>query len=737
MADTLLRFSAESYADAMRVLVEGVLSDGSWHALLTITPAVNVFTRDTLNFDMFTSHAGWQTSEKIPRGIVLKGGDALTKLTTQITQHSYDMLRVETRATLRRSACLESVRDVINLLNFEVDYAWTPQQAPLPEMVIGDAVFRTPAVLVQKGARIVALIPNVKILASQRSIPTALTFDCPDSCISYGCMPYRSSRSSYYAHYDSDTTDRPTVLTYAYYIYYRNSCRKHDGARRLVHRMWRLYAESRLEDVAPQTRPIERCCDVLAANASGSERLTAKPAAVQDELLWAIEEAAAEQEANKAPVYMNDVQSCALQSAYGLALHARRMGKTAQLDLARAAVCKQLGAPRKNGLFPVMYSEDSEPHWRMDSLVGPPGKETLCRLTNLSWAGYWLCRWYKEIEQDENILPLITEYADRLLTLQRHGGHIPAWVRPETGKTVRLCAKSAESSVHALFLHALNEIAPRYEYLRGARRAINFVIRDIADTGRWENTETFYGSSPGWKEKKPFHRDPRQGTYSVHALALWWTAEALIRMYETTSTTRYLTVGQRVLDELALFQQLWDPPYIAVPCFGGFGRTNTDGNWNDTVQSVCAKTFLDYYRACGLTEYFHRGVAALRATYTLLGNGNAEGGVLLPEHCRMVHPTSPKTVYDATESFDAAAGPALCAGELVRAAYGDVYVDTRRRQVFGINGIRVQTFQSDLAGLFVSGTEALGIDRSIIVRTDTGQECVVKIKKNTGFEAQL
>lgn len=704
----LLRFSPETHAQEVRVLIDGIFTDGSWHPLLTLTPEIKIFGCDTLDFDMFTAHAAWKDSENLPNGIVLKGDDGLSKIITQVTVHSHDMLRVETRITLGRGSRLESIRDRLSLLDFDIDHAWTPHQTPLPEMVIGDAVFRSPGVVVQKGARTVALVPNLKFLTSHRTVPTAMTFNAESGELSYGCIPYRLSRNTYYVHYDTDTVDLSNIVCYSYFIYYQNDCRPKEGIRRLSHRLWRLYGESPATDTVSQHVPFEEQRKRIAREATK----------------------------NWQPFY-NDVQSCAVQSACGVALYARR---TQNADLARSArevISLTLQAPQKNGLFPVIFSSTGQPTWKMGGIAGPETKETLCRLTNLSWTCYWLCRWYREIEQNPAILLRVTAYAERMLSLQKHGGHIPAWIHPETGKTVRICAKTAEVAVHALFLNELFLVTGEAEHLRGARRTINFVLREIVPNGRWECTETFYGSSPAWKEKKPFYRDPRQHTYSSHARAIWWTAEALIRLYETTATARYLSAGQRVLDELSLFQQIWDPPWFETPSYGGFGLTNTDGHWNDSIQSQCAKTYLDYYRASSLTEYCYRGIAALRATFYLLNPESSDPAAFLPSHCFLTNPLDPRTGYDRSSTFDQAAGPALYASEQVQREYGDLYVDTRRKQAFGLNGLHVRQCQADLAGLAVSGCEALGVSREITVRTESGHTFSVVLKKHGEFEVQV
>jgi len=76
------------------------------------------------------------------------------------------------------------------------------------------------------------------------------------------------------------------------------------------------------------------------------------------------------------------------------------------------------------------------------------------------------------------------------------------------------------------------------------------------------------------------------------------------------------------------------------------------------------------------------------------------------------------------------------AGEIFQ-TYGDIYVDTKRKCAFGVNGVTVTRVESDLAGLAVYGKETFGKARTITVKTDTGLSFKTKIKKNADFEFQV
>ena len=69
--------------------------------------------------------------------------------------------------------------------------------------------------------------------------------------------------------------------------------------------------------------------------------------------------------------------------------------------------------------------------------------------------------------------------------------------------------------------------------------------------------------------------------------------------------------------------------------------------------------------------------------------------------------------------FNSTSGQALFVTEEILRDFGDLYVDTKHRKAFGINGVIVKKIENDLAGVAVYGEEILGKSREISVKTDT------------------
>lgn len=237
-------------------------------------------------------------------------------------------------------------------------------------------------------------------------------------------------------------------------------------------------------------------------------------------------------------------------------------------------------------------------------------------LLDMSVTATWMLRWYKDLEQDEALLAYARRYADGLLKLQREDGFFPAWIT-QAGEQLSQLQISPETSASVTFLAELYALTGEKQYLHSALKAMNAVETEIIPHGRWEDFETYW-SCCRWGEGYLGKKIPRSGMYKQCNFSMFWTAEALLALYDVTGEARYLQTGQRVLDELLMTQAVWQPPYLRVPVFGGFGVMNCDGEWLDARQSLFAETIIRYGMMLDSDEYIQRGIAALRASFVMM-----------------------------------------------------------------------------------------------------------------------
>ncbi|HEY8073635.1 MAG TPA: hypothetical protein VIF62_05990, partial [Labilithrix sp.] len=283
--------------------------------------------------------------------------------------------------------------------------------------------------------------------------------------------------------------------------------------------------------------------------------------------------------------------------ANGLLRHARR---TRDEDLERRAhrmTNVALSAPQDDGLFPSVLRHEGDA-WRWtNSDRRPPGvSERAIHIVDAAFTCRMLLEWHS-LTGDARARAYVERFADRLVALRRPSGGFPAWIEPDGGVAPEL-VDSAESAVCATLL---------FELGRDARPTLP-LLESIARDGRWEDFETYWSCAP-WGT--PGQRVARNGVYKQNTLAIAWCAEAFLRAGD-------LALARRCIDELSLYQAVWDPPFLPAPAVGGFGVMNGDSEWNDARQSLFAPLYFEMARATGDAGYVERGAAAMRASFAML-----------------------------------------------------------------------------------------------------------------------
>jgi len=188
--------------------------------------------------------------------------------------------------------------------------------------------------------------------------------------------------------------------------------------------------------------------------------------------------------------------------------------------------------------------------------------------------------------------------------------------------------------------------------------------------------------------------------------SMFWTAEALLEAYRVTDDQRYLGWGRRTLDELSMAQQVLQPPFIYVPALGGFGVMNSDGEWNDSRQSLFAELFMEYYKETGDAQLFQRGATALKASFVMMYcPDNPEAKVQWEKKMKFFGPEDYGFTMEnyghggaATREgggmgsftiYDWGNGAASEGRNRIHDHYGDVYIDRVRGHAFGIESVGV------------------------------------------------
>jgi hypothetical protein len=433
----------------------------------------------------------------------------------------------------------------------------------------------------------------------------------------------------------------------------------------------------------------------------------------------------------------------ALRSAIGLALLGKRHARADHVARARR-VAALIDAMPAHDLLPTFYDHEQRRWWGVgDDLIFTWGTrdESVLRFHHLPDAcetAKWMIVWHEQVEARPSFVTRVRRLARFLASAQADDGSIPSYFDQRTlepGPRLRSVAQSAIAG--PLLLYAGEQLA--------AVRLAEFLCREVVPSRRYFDYETFLSCSyKPFDFADPYTRIPPQNTLSIG-----WTAECLLALARSTlgspeQRTRWLASARQALDQLCLYQQLWEPPFLSYRAFGGFGVMNTDGEWSDARQALYGLLLLDAYQTFGAPEYFLRGVAALRAGFAL--QAIPENREICPTiydgacpnwpraagwDFRFDHPAAAMNKMPAGKmvenyghggfdspgvrsGFDWGEGSAAACALLATERFGEVFVDANRNQAFGIDGVNAVREQDALAI-----EEVVGQARRLHVRVRT------------------
>lgn len=612
-------------------------------------------------------------------------------------------------------------------------HIWLPHLAPAPGYVIGDHAFRSPAVLLSDDRTALVIIPDVDDVARlvKAGLRVWLDYDHPTRTIT-ACVGnyhvggfhvgYQAASVSYKGQnirlrLHVLTSDRPEDVANPY--------------RLAAGWLWRQWGHPGLARGGSQHAPLARYAGYVAhwaftpepngwADSVWQEFTVGKrrcgapafivdvaqhPSVPRDQRKWREQKSV-----------WNQLWFSTQRCANGLLRYARQTHSQDLEQRARLMTQVALAAPQTDGLFPSVYTAGGggygldkdtpgwdKAHWTNSDRRPPGVSDGACHILDAAYTARLLLQWHDLNPGEAEALPYIRRFADRLCKLQRPDGAFPGWVEPK-GTVPPTLAEGPESAMSATLLLELAHSFPHEaRYRAAALKCLRYLEAGPVRQGRWEDFETYFSCSR-WGGDQVGHPIARNGVYKSNSLSPFWCAEAFLAASRTLGNLHWLALGRRCLDELSLYQQVWDPPWIPASCHGGFGVMNGDGEWNDARQSLFAPLYLDYYDATGEQEYFERGVSALRASFAML---------YCPENTRVRRAYEQAHPFFGPESYgflmeniahggpgENAIGPftiftwgngaALSTAAIIRDRWGDIYIDPERHAAFGIDGCDAQ-----------------------------------------------
>ncbi len=660
------------------------------------------------------------------------------------------------------------------------DYSFVPHLRPRSDMVIGDHVFRSPTVMVRKDGVFFALVPDLDLLEETYAATDARYYlDYQEAAgenlsptVSFGIGRARVKGHVYFVNdFRAETSvARDRTLVLAYHLF---ADRDGTGPHDILTFLWDRYGRRRFRRGEPQAAGWERYASqgmnrvfkrgdlfrtftlegqpcggaigihflsgrgvrtmslrglqrylryqepLLAGARRGIEFMSEHPRA---ERLF--ERASRRWSPRVPPQIFLQSWFNNLRSAYGAYWFAGRWND--QELRHRALEVKNLAilAPGEGGAIPsVCYPTENGVFWSR----GTRGFRHIDSYSTADCAttGYHMVQWFEDHERDPRLLARCRSLASFLMGLQLPSGAFPAWVEVASGSTRAApeLEESATAAAGAMFLARLFHAVSDVTYLDSAMKACDFIAREVVPRGKWFDYETFYSCS----KKRLSLYDEHTGTYPQNTLSMYWAAVALGLVFRATLDREYMELGRDVIDHMCLYQQVWDPPFLSINGFGGFGVMNTDGEWNDARQAIFAPALMDYYGLTGDERYMERGISALRASFALMfieenravapGNmrvaTDGEAGSVLENYGHFGHDHPVPGFIDS----DWGAGSACYAAAYAQRHYGDIFVDLQRMKAFGINGCRVDALDE-------SGGD---VSLKVTPHVDVGTETVIKV----------
>ncbi len=610
------------------------------------------------------------------------------------------------------------------------DFIWVPNLRPGPDMVIGDHVFRSPAIILKNADQWIVMIPNLDTLAVlKRQNLTSMNLDIkdhPQPLFSYGFKAYTPIPHTYYRHADSSQlTLKAGNYSYAYDLLAGGNQTRTNVLKTVTHYLWNRYAAKYTKSVLPQTIPFSKYAHYSYTTLDSiGQFVNFNINNIEVGAYKGIDHGGYFR--LPYPIIWNQDWFNVQRSAYGLRYYGELLHNSKWIRQANLITKFSLNSPRRDGLFPAIYDYKNG-EW-IGSVPRLNGGKNRIHTSNSAWTTYWLLKWYEDFDKNPEILKNANQLGRFLVENQLKSGAIPSWfILSENKKqkpvAVQTLKVSAETAGSALLFGELFSITKDDVYKSALIKSADFLIHDVLPDMKFWDFETFWSCS--WKPLDM--HDPYTGVLPQNNFSIYWTAKVLLDAYAITRQKKYLNSAEETLAILSLYQQVWNPPYLSLYTFGGFGVMNTDGEWNDARQAVFAPLYLQAYQLTGDKEYFERGIAALRASFVLMSiPENKKVGPdtwkaypvgLMPEN--FAHGGINGT-YGRSDTDWGEAG-ALAASAFITNHYGDVYIDVGHNNAFGINGCRVEEFKKKGNLVMLKIKEELGYARNIVLKDNNGK----------------
>lgn len=591
---------------------------------------------------------------------------------------------------------LEFNENVIDEL--KTKFHWLPNIKMGTDQVAGQHVFRSPCIIHVLQKKSIALIPDVKLLAANQVAPYYLDLQYRGNSI---LLHYGISSTSVAKHVYYQKSNIPfrlgKLIQLGFYLLVNENTDPLVMLKATNDFLWKNIASPYTRSMLPQTVSFEQYAD------TGYKMAFDHFWVDVNDTMGGITLSTFRRKDNtpRGRFFENDLwyQSWFnnMRTAYGLYSWGSMSGNAGLHEKALKMINLLLSAPNDKGWFKTIYAP-LQNDWIASG--GYKGKEVYYVPDNC-WTAYWLLRFNTALKEIPGADDWLLSFGDALLKIQNEDGSFPARIKVSNLQSDSILDHTASSAMATWYLEELIlakkvPAANLQSYRNAIKRSLSFLITHVLPQQRFEDFESYFSCSP-----KPMnYYDTATALYNQNTLSMQWCASAFLKGHAIYKDKSYLDKGAYCLDILSLYQQIWNPPFISLYTFGGFGVQNTDGEWNDARQAQFAETYLDYYNATGNKQYLERAIYASRSAFALMVI--PENSEVCPNNYRGsqfsgLWPGSMAENYahygvdgvSGQSGFHWGTGSALTTAAIFKKELGDIYIDGKQKIAIGVNGVIV------------------------------------------------
>ncbi|MFN7999110.1 MAG: hypothetical protein U0Q18_36145 [Bryobacteraceae bacterium] len=610
--------------------------------------------------------------------LVIAGHRNGNRFEQRITLSAGDIVHIEVKAALSGAPPkLEYVWSPLVFVPGKPDFTHAPSLKRAADNVLGDRIFYSPAVILQRAALFAALVPDLDVIneavvyarsarpvkhprifavpvdPDRISMPTALDLDLASGIsanplFGYGMIDFWAEQHVFWRHENEGgqqvrELSSPTVR-YAFDLLLGADAPPRQGYRRVSQYFWKRYGARHFREPRPQTMPLAqyaRAC-YPAAFAYKGFRLVQRggepevehgaPPGYPEMETWQefnLNGVPAGGYRNSAPQWYSWIGNTPwwnnVRDASGLYLWGRRLGNDSWVEKARRMINLALAAPQAGGAFPGIYDARDRrwiaSHWKPPAHGYDPNlaeryfsdHSDVYQTAQMSYTAAQLLNYKALCEDRPGILAYVRRYAEFLLTHMGSEGMVPAWFGSDL-QPLNSLKWNSDGGAHIWLLAELYRDTKDPRYLDAARRIAAAFVGQVLPEQRWSDVEAFYSCAV----KPETYRDPRTGQPARSTLSMSWAMQGFSSLFDATGERRWLDAAAAVADYAALFQAVWNPHFVitAYP-FGGWSSQLGDAEWLDGRQSEFATAMVRVGLLSHRQDLLERGVAAAHASLTL------------------------------------------------------------------------------------------------------------------------